>query len=403
MITAKKTLALLLLLCTSPILKAQQSGIAFTSATWHQALALAKKEDRPIFLFGSTPWCHFCKNMQSKVFPDKTVADYYNSTFINIELNFEKTPGDSLAREYGIASYPSYLFFDKKGNLLHISSGEKGAGEFIQTGKNAFIEDSAYAFLKTRFENGDRAPGLLYSYSNALMSTVTLNQLQSEVEKLYLQSQDSSALQSKHNLSYILEHAASMQSPATEYFFRLYNKLTATFGAPVVKRSSMFLISSEANDAGVENNIKKLNALKNTLSSYTRSQATQLNALADVKFAMGIFIKDKSKWDQYAGATSGYARSYINNDTYTIYEAATYLFTFGNDPKILPAITKLMEQVVTVNKTYDHYLLLAKIYYKMGQQDKAAAQADKAIASGIDKGVNTDDAEALLAEARKGK
>jgi tetratricopeptide (TPR) repeat protein len=128
-----------------------------------------------------------------------------------------------------------------------------------------------------------------------------------------------------------------------------------------------------------------------------------LNALADVKFAMGIFIKDKSKWDQYAGATSGYARSYINNDTYTIYEAATYLFTFGNDPKILPAITKLMEQVVTVNKTYDHYLLLAKIYYKMGQQDKAAAQADKAIASGIDKGVNTDDAEALLAEARKGK
>lgn len=401
MLIHKKILLLLILLSGINICAAQQHGIVFTSGTWQQALALAKANGKPIFLFGTTPWCQPCKEMVRNVFPDKVVADYFNKNFINIELNIEEPTGDSLIKQYGIATFPIYLFFDKNGALLHISGGGKPANEFIQDAKNAFVEDSAYAALKIKYDKGDRTPGLLYNYSNVLGATVALNQLQTEVEQQYLQTQDSLAMKNNQNLRYVFQHARAFDAPATKYFLQYYPELSNALGSANVKHRTTFLIVGEAENAAQKNDTAQLKALKKTLSTYTGNQAPQLQKLADVKFAMRSFVKNRSQWKGYVSATNQYAQKYISNDTYTVYEASSYLLAFGEDAKPLPAAAQLINKAIAVKKTYDYYLVLAKIYHKMGQLQNAVTAAKTAIALGADKKADTSEAKDLLAEIKK--
>ncbi|WP_274475066.1 thioredoxin family protein [Mangrovimonas aestuarii] len=110
-------------------------GIDFHKGSWDEALELAKKEDKLIFLDIYATWCGPCKLMKRKTFSDKDVGEFYNKNFINVSYNGEKKEGAMLARKYGVRSYPSFLFIDKDGRLLGKSGGYRKPYPFINLGK----------------------------------------------------------------------------------------------------------------------------------------------------------------------------------------------------------------------------------------------------------------------------
>ncbi|MDD4991144.1 MAG: thioredoxin family protein [Paludibacter sp.] len=113
------------------------SGIQFQSGSWTQVLALAKKENKPIFLDVSASWCGYCKRMKSTVFTDADVAKYYNSTFINVSVDPEQGEGIQLAKRYEVTGYPTYIFINPDGSVATQSGGYQDKEEFLNTGKNA--------------------------------------------------------------------------------------------------------------------------------------------------------------------------------------------------------------------------------------------------------------------------
>ena len=58
-----------------------------------EALALARKEDKPIFLSIGYSTCHWCHVMAHESFEDQEIADFLNAHFISIKVDREERPG----------------------------------------------------------------------------------------------------------------------------------------------------------------------------------------------------------------------------------------------------------------------------------------------------------------------
>lgn len=114
------------------------TGIQFNNSTWKDILAQAKKENKPVFLDISASWCGYCKKMKAKVFTDSKVANYFNSTFINVAVDGEKGEGIYLASKYGVKGYPTFVFINSDGSLAKQTSGYRNSQDFLEFAKNIF-------------------------------------------------------------------------------------------------------------------------------------------------------------------------------------------------------------------------------------------------------------------------
>lgn len=113
-----------------------KEGIQFHKGTWNEALALAKKENKLIFLDIYATWCGPCKKLKKNTFSNEEVGKLYNSNFINVALDGEQAEGEMLANRYNIGEYPSLLFIDSTGNVVEQSGGYMSPERLIQLGNS---------------------------------------------------------------------------------------------------------------------------------------------------------------------------------------------------------------------------------------------------------------------------
>ncbi|HEY0896201.1 MAG TPA: thioredoxin fold domain-containing protein, partial [Sphingobacteriaceae bacterium] len=138
----KKFVALLLVLITSAATLFAQNGVAFTKGlSWAQIKEKAKTEQRYIFVDTYTTWCLPCKEMEKEIFPQPAVGAFFNANFINVALQLDVTKKDNeevkrryedaryFLNTYKIRSFPTYLFFDPYGELVHTINGASSTGE----------------------------------------------------------------------------------------------------------------------------------------------------------------------------------------------------------------------------------------------------------------------------------
>ncbi len=114
--------------------KNTETGINFQTGSWNEALELATKEDKLIFLDIYASWCGSCKLLKSKTFPDARVGQLFNSSFINYAVDGEKGIGVDLAKKYNITAYPTLLFIDGNGNLVAKTMGFHTPKQLIDVG-----------------------------------------------------------------------------------------------------------------------------------------------------------------------------------------------------------------------------------------------------------------------------
>jgi thiol:disulfide interchange protein len=112
-----------------------ESGIQFTSISFEEALKLAKKEKKNIFLDAYASWCGPCKMLKKNIFTQKEVGDFYNSNFINMAIDMEQGEGPKLAQKYKVQAYPTLLFINHKGEVVGSALGYHQADEIIALGK----------------------------------------------------------------------------------------------------------------------------------------------------------------------------------------------------------------------------------------------------------------------------
>jgi thioredoxin-related protein len=111
------------------------SGIQFRENTFAEAIQLAKKEKKIVFLYVYATWCGPCIELKMTTFKNKAVGSFYNSTFINLSINGEKGEGPILAQKYGVQGYPSLFFIKPDGKVLYRAEGFYDSKGFLELGQ----------------------------------------------------------------------------------------------------------------------------------------------------------------------------------------------------------------------------------------------------------------------------
>ncbi|MBB5441074.1 thioredoxin-related protein [Pedobacter sp. AK017] len=143
----------------------QSAGVIFLEAkNWSEILAVAKSENKLIFVDVMASWCLPCKKMDQDVYNLSNVGDYINKSFIAVKLQIDTSNKDSdytrswyheselISKIYNIRSLPTLLFFNSMGDLKYVETGYKNQVDFLEVARNAL--DSNFDLLIKQYRNG---------------------------------------------------------------------------------------------------------------------------------------------------------------------------------------------------------------------------------------------------------
>ncbi len=165
-----------------PTTHTADTGIHFQHGlSWQQTLAKAKAEHKYIFVDGFTTWCGPCRYMSKNVFPQKAVGDAMNPKFIAVKFQLDTTDADndevkklyadahSIAVDYNIRAYPTYLFFSPDGKLVHRALGSSEADAFLAKVNDATNPQTQYYTQLALYKEGRKDSAFLHRLTTASM------------------------------------------------------------------------------------------------------------------------------------------------------------------------------------------------------------------------------------------
>jgi len=175
-------------------------GIVFENMTWTEVNKKAKQENKPIFVDTYASWCEPCKWMEKNSFSKEEVGTFFKDNYISYKLNIEQGEGPAFSKEYRVTSFPTLLYFNSAGELVHRIIGAFNAKDLIAKSKAALKPEYQIYTLQKKFDAGERSADFLYKYTYALKS---VNEAYQEVANLYLESQGEEGLVEEQNFQFI--------------------------------------------------------------------------------------------------------------------------------------------------------------------------------------------------------
>jgi thiol:disulfide interchange protein len=112
----------------------KRGGIEWTYNV-DDALALAKKQGKPVMVDFMAVWCPPCRAMEDSTFSDRAVVEKA-SAFVPVRIDIDKqrdvaSKYGALARKYGGIGIPNILFLDGDGTKLKHVVGYYGPRELV--------------------------------------------------------------------------------------------------------------------------------------------------------------------------------------------------------------------------------------------------------------------------------
>lgn len=200
----------------SGISKAQTEGILFSTSKWSDILKEAKQNDKLIFMDAHTTWCGPCKWMKANVFPDSKVGNLYNRNFINAYIDMETGEGLDLQKLYGIKFYPTSLYINGNGEVVHKVVGQCSSEDFIQHALDAMSPRRNLKYLKAAYAENSNNFDFVRIYLKALKKAYELEHTNT-VALEFLSSKDVEMWQQNDSWLLIREYVTDATSPVFNY------------------------------------------------------------------------------------------------------------------------------------------------------------------------------------------
>lgn len=367
--------------------KGDDAGMHFVEKTFDDLLAQAKAEDKVIFIDAYTTWCGPCKMMAKNVFPAEEVGTVYNERFINAKFDMEKGEGLGLAQRYGVNAYPTYLFVDGNGDIVHKGIGYIPQEEFLALADAASSDDNLGA-LNKRFDGGERDAAFLEMYAETLTKVYDQKKA-GEVMDLYLETlEDWSA-------PGVL--AKIIQSPGEPGGKRMNYLVENADAAMKEAGASTFMMTMQQAIVGKymeEQGARGLPEVDVILPMYTKYAAPIKDRLA----AHYGLLKAQMSRDQDASlaASLKYYSAYPSDDWNELNSLAWTIFEGSEDDATLAKGLAFAKQSVAINENYANLDTLAWLYEKTGDHEMAVKTAKKAIAIAKEEGQDYSETEKIL-------
>ncbi len=99
------------------------------SGNYEKAIALAKKDAKPVLMMYHASWCPECSYMKEVIFKDPKLSDYMQSHFELLAFDISK---DKLPQGYDYKGVPTFYIISPDKKLLKKIEGASSAQEFLK-------------------------------------------------------------------------------------------------------------------------------------------------------------------------------------------------------------------------------------------------------------------------------
>ena len=342
-------------------------GIQFAEGKWADLLAQAKTSGKLIFVDAYAEWCGPCKMMDRKIFTDARVGEYYNANFINAQIDMEKGEGPDLSTRYGVRAYPTFLFVNGEGELVHQGLGYQPVEKFLELGAAA-AGGKGMGHMRERYESGDRDPAFLREYLDVLLASMSEDA--EAVAHEYLKTQPD--WKTPENMELILQVAQSTDSELFRFLAKNRKDFEEAFGSSVVINQLQRVVLNEV--------MQSRNAMPapDEMEALYQKAFPDLAPMLTAHFRMNYYqmAGDMPKFAEAAVAfIDGYGdddAGQLNNVAWTFYESI-------DDKALLQKALGYAKRSVELEPGYANTDTLAALYYKLGKKKEAQKTAEQAI------------------------
>lgn len=391
------TLLFALIFSYSANVTGTESAIEFHKVGIDEAIAIAQRENKLIFIDTYAVWCKPCKQMDS-VFETNDVATYFNNNFINVKVDMDGYHGKEVSEAYDVVWLPTLIILDQNGEIRNKIDRVVGADELLQIAKDAINPN--YAFEETTFDSnpfGKSSPNatpqekvlvteenapVVYVYDDrassgrphimyheAYLHLQLMDGKQHDVAKKYLSTQTDWS--TPKNVKFIFDFLRSAKSPEFDFFIANRHLFEDTFGVEKVNRNIEILVYQRLYKGyprpGLVESIK--------LFSYVDPQ--KADELAYVYYLDRLSVEGKNL------ELTDIAKEYLTNVNPYNHKVMTMLSSAlmnnGSGRAIDESLRWAQEASIYDGENAEIQLLLAKIYYKKGDKARSKVHCDEAL------------------------
>ena len=382
----KHLLRLLLLL---PVFAfAQDKGIHFQHGlSWKALQAKAKAEKKFIFVDCFTTWCGPCKYMSKSIFPLEEVGSFFNQKYLSVKIQLDTTAtdnaevkswykdGQDIARQYKVRAYPTYLFFDPNGTIVHRSVGSSDAKVFLAKAHDALDPEKQYYTLLNQYEKGKKDPAFLRSL--ALVANDAYDQQNAgKLSEEYLGTQTN--LYTKENISFINEFTNTSRDKGFDVFFSHPDEVDAALGKGKARQKVTSIIQQEEVFPVIFQQPptdKDWNELSANLNQKYPGYANEVLASSKV-----IYYQYKQDWPNFQTEVVKYMKTYGANTAPE--ELNNFAWTVFQNCKDMTCVAEALDWSKRSFADKDNPMFIdtyANILYKLGRKDEAIQWEEKAL------------------------
>ena len=275
-----------------------QSGIQFTQGTWKELLTKASKEHKLIFMDAYAEWCGPCKKMSKDVFTQKEAGEFFNAKFVNVKMDMEKGEGIGLSSDFGIMAYPTLLFINGSGEVVHQAVGYHTTDMLIELGEAALDPNRNIGSITGRYETGDRSPDLLRNLAMAKYDA--MDGSYSKIAEEYLATQNN--WNTDDNMEFIYRMTSDLDSKMADHLFKNRKAFENKFGEQAISGKINEMVQNTISGAQTEADLAKV---ENLYAKAYPDKAAEMSG----RLKMGFYAQ-REDWGNFAKAANAYYKKY---------------------------------------------------------------------------------------------
>jgi thiol-disulfide isomerase/thioredoxin len=228
-----------------------ESGIQFFHGSYAELKAKAAADQKPIFMDAYTSWCGPCKWIAKTVFTSEAVGKFFNERFVCAKVDMEKGEGIELAKQFEVNAYPTLLFINADGKVIHRALGALDADNFIELGRIAGNPELNLAGIEKKYQSapGDYAAAYRYFY---MLKDANLPQLSAEVDK-WFSGQPKASWNERQNWKMLFDFVENPDNAAFQNMVSDMAGFASRYTADSVSSKARIVYFSDLQNAAYQN------------------------------------------------------------------------------------------------------------------------------------------------------
>ena len=345
-----------------------QNGIRFNREfnSVEDFLEQTKKNKKPVLLVAYSPTCDVCGHMDTAVYKNAEVAKFYNKNFDCYKVDLESELGSAFIAKYQIYGYPSFLFFNSNGIIVHRQKGGFPRKEFIELGKDAVDPDKQFLSASFKFNTGVRKKDLCKNLAESAKEMDDI-ELMNQSVLCYLESETN--WDSEITMKFILEFINEIKEPHFQYLIKNRSSFEKAFGAGKVSEKVDNIILKDLAYTSYDQENQRLDIPK--MKSFGQQYLPEI----EVNKAVALFQANELMINNdtlgYIKAIISYFDEYPSSNGFLLTNLSQGISELTNEPQYLTKALEYAVKAIVHLKSENCYLVAASIAMQLQDTPKA--------------------------------